>query len=216
MSNIPVLYSYWRSSCSWRVRIALNLKKIKHEIHPVSLLGNEQYLNEVAPFALIPVWVDNGFKVSESLAIIEYLEEKYPNTLKLLPGSLEDRAQIRALALQFIANIQPLQNKKVLLFYSNDQEKRNEWAQHWISTMFEKIETALKKTSRKYAYGDQITLVDVCIPPQLNNAKRFGVDLTPYPTLMRLGETLSQIPEFAEADCFNQLDTPESEKKNKN
>ncbi|KAI1713209.1 putative maleylacetoacetate isomerase 2 [Ditylenchus destructor] len=211
----PILYSYWRSSCSWRIRIALNLKKIDYTLEPVNLAESQKNLQKIADktdFALIPVLQIDDTVLTESLAIIEYLEEKFPDRKALLPGSAEDRAKIRALALQIIANTQPLQNLRVLQYFP-EPSQRAAWAKHWITFNFTKLEKALKKTAGKYGYGDQLSLVDVCIPAQVYNAKRFGVDMSQFPTIARLVEELGKIPEFIAADCHNQEDTPESERK---
>uniref|UniRef100_A0A914IH75 maleylacetoacetate isomerase n=1 Tax=Globodera rostochiensis TaxID=31243 RepID=A0A914IH75_GLORO len=176
MSTKPILYSYWRSSCAWRVRIALHLKGIEFEQRIVNLFNGDQHKDEEClaklPFSKVPVFVHGKFALAESMAIIEYLEEKFPEPNALLPPSAECRAQVRALALQIVANTQPLQNLVVLQHLSDDPAKRNAWARHWIEHSFNAFEKALAKTAGKYAYGDKLSLVDICIPPQVYNAKR--------------------------------------------
>nr|CAD2164247.1 unnamed protein product [Meloidogyne enterolobii] len=214
-STTPVLYSYWRSSCSWRVRIALNLKGIKYEQKTINLLKGEQIKDEEhLPFALVPAFNYNNFLLSESLAIIEFLEEKFPNSPSLLPGTVEDKARIRALSLQIVANTQPLQNLFVLEYLSEDANKRKEWAKHWIEKSFKNLDRELAKYSGgKYSYGDLPTILDCCIPPQVFNAKRFGVNMEEFPTIAKIDKFLATLPEFKLAHANNQPDTPEGEKK---
>ncbi|KAL7070089.1 hypothetical protein ACQ4LE_010953 [Meloidogyne hapla] len=215
LSTIPILYSYFRSSCSWRVRIALNLKGIKYEQKTINLLKGEQRKDEQhLPFALVPAFSHNNFLLTESMAIIEYLEEKFPDCPSLLPGTVEDRALIRALTLQIVANTQPLQNLFVLEYLSDDSNKRKEWAKHWIEKSFKNLERELSKYSGgKFAYGDLPTILDCCIPPQVYNAKRFGVNIEEYPTIAKIDKFLATLPEFKLAHANNQPDTPEEEKK---
>jgi len=178
----------------------LHLKNIDFEQRTIDMIGHEQgteeFSNKTTPFALIPVFIDKELVINESLAIIEYLEEKYPDKLTLLPGSIEDRAKIRALSLQIIANTQPLQNLRVLEHLSDDAEIRQKWAKYWVELSFTKLEKVLKETARKYAYGDKLSLLDICIPPQVYNAKRFGVDLSNFPTIGRIDKVLAEISEF--------------------
>ncbi|KAI1703533.1 putative maleylacetoacetate isomerase [Ditylenchus destructor] len=206
-NECPILYSYWRSSCSWRVRIALNLKGI-----PYQLETDWDKITKNIPFGLIPALYINGELLAESLAIIEYLDEAFPNTVRLLPEAPMERAKVRILALQIIANTQPLQTPRVQEFHSDSVEERERWARHWIILCFTKLEEILKETSGRFSYGDQITLLDLCIPPQVFNAHRYKVDLTPFPTIVRLNKILSEIPEFKTADARYQPDTPENER----
>ncbi|KAF7634624.1 hypothetical protein Mgra_00005961 [Meloidogyne graminicola] len=214
-SSVPILYSYWRSSCSWRVRIALNLKGIKFEQKTINLLKGEQRNDELnLPFSLVPSLLHNNFLLTESMAIIEYLEEKFPNHLSLLPGTLEDRARIRAFTLQIVANTQPLQNLFVLEYLSNDLNKRKEWAKHWIEKSFKNLERELSKYFiGKYSYGNLPTILDCCIPPQVYNAKRFGINMEEYPIINQIDQFLSTLPEFKLAHANNQPDTPKEEQK---
>jgi maleylacetoacetate isomerase len=146
------------------------------------------------------------------MAIVEYLEEKFSESPSLLSGNSEDRAQIRAIALQIVANTQPLQNLAVLQYVSEDPALRKAWAQHWINNSFNLLERQLAKTAGKFAFGDKLSVVDICIPPQVYNAKRFGVDMSKYPTIARLDKTLAELPAFLRADCHHQPDTPPEER----
>lgn len=221
----PVLYSYWRSSCSWRVRIALHVKGIPFEQRTVNVLGGEHRdatspLAKKLPFGLVPALVvipnagNGGDEVvlAESMAIIEYLEEKFPDRQPLLPGTPEDRARIRALSLLIIADTQPLQNLGVLQHLSAEPEKRKEWAQHWIRRSFAHLEAELARCAGTYAYGDQLSLLDCCIPPQVYNAKRFGIDMSAFPTIERVERALALLPAFQAADARHQPDTPPEER----
>ncbi|KAK9768308.1 hypothetical protein K7432_001146 [Basidiobolus ranarum] len=167
----PVLYTYFRSACSARVRIALNLKGIEYEPHFVNLLEGKQLTEEYAaknPHKLVPTLEIDGQTFSQSMAILEYLEETR-SEFPLLPKDPVKRAEIRGLLYSIIADIQPIQNLRVLNYVG---ESKVEWAKHWITVGFEGIEKALEKTAGKYCFGDDITLMDVCLAPQMYNAKR--------------------------------------------
>lgn len=210
---LPVLYGYWRSSCSWRVRIALHLKAIPFEQRPVNVLKGEHRSEELAhqlPFTLVPSLVlpGSGHVLTESLAIMEYLEEKFPNSRKLLPATATMRARVRALTLLIVADTQPLQNLGVLMHLSDDNAKREQWARHWIERAFVRLERELTICAGKFSFGNEPTFLDCCIPPQVYNAKRFGVDMAQFPTIDRLDLELAKLPEFQAADAFHQPDTP--------
>ncbi|KAH7693608.1 maleylacetoacetate isomerase, partial [Aphelenchoides avenae] len=150
-----------------------------------------------------------------SVAIIEYLEEKFPDARPLLPGNAEQRVLIRSLALQIVCNIQPLQNTGVLNVIDADatSEKRLSWARHWIERSFDALEKQLAGTSGKYCVGDAVMMADACLVPQVQNARRYGVDLSKWPTILRIDSALSELPEFRKAHANNQPDTPESERR---
>ncbi|MFH4977058.1 hypothetical protein AB6A40_003767 [Gnathostoma spinigerum] len=178
MAAKPILYSYWRSSCSWRVRAALELKGIEYECKTINLVENDQVAKEylrMNPVGYVPTFVHKNAVIFESLAILEYLEEAFPDRQALLPKDPIGRATVRAIALQIIAGIQPLQNLKVLKTINADYggpSARASWAIRWIERGFEGLEKHLEKTSGKYCYGDEITIADVCLVPQVYNAKR--------------------------------------------
>uniref|UniRef100_A0AC34FW00 Maleylacetoacetate isomerase n=1 Tax=Panagrolaimus sp. ES5 TaxID=591445 RepID=A0AC34FW00_9BILA len=213
----PILYNNWRSSSSWRTRIALELKGIEYEYRAVNLFdgeqNNEKHL-EMNPFGLVPVFIFDGKVYTESMAIIEFLEEKFPEKRKLFPNSAEDRAVVRSLAYQITLNIQPIQNMRVRnRVGQNDPKKVADFVKYFTETGFEALEKELQKTSGIYAFGDTVTLADVVIPSQVANALRYGVSMEKYPTIQRINETLGKLPEFIEADCWHQPDTPENKKK---
>ncbi|CAJ0946988.1 unnamed protein product, partial [Mesorhabditis belari] len=207
----PILYSYWRSSCSWRVRIALNLKEIDYDYRTVNLLSKEALEEpefvKANPAKKVPAFVDNGKSITESLAIIEYLEEKYPDRFPLLPKDLAQRGQARAVALQIAAGIQPLQNLRVLKYLNAEEAgKGAKWAQHWLIDGLRDLEHLLEQTSGKFAVGDQVSIGDIGIPSILYNAKRFNVDTSQFPILSRLDKSLSLIDQFAAAHPDKQPD----------
>uniref|UniRef100_A0A7E4VXL1 maleylacetoacetate isomerase n=1 Tax=Panagrellus redivivus TaxID=6233 RepID=A0A7E4VXL1_PANRE len=217
-SNLT-LYSYWRSSCSWRVRIALNLKKIPYSYHSVNLLKGEHLRPEflsVNPRSFLPVLsLGGGANLADSMAIIEYIEEKYPDSgIPLLPKSPEARAVVRSLAYYVSSGIQPLQNMNVMKRVgAGDSAKAAAHNKHFITIGFDALEKELERSAGKYAVGDELSLVDVVIPAQVYNAIRFGVDMSKYPTISRLNATLEKIPEFIAADAWHQPDTPENERR---
>lgn len=170
----PILYSYWRSSCSWRVRICLNLKEIPYDIKPISLIksGGEQHCNEyreVNPMEQVPALQIDGHTLIESMSIMQYLEETRPQRA-LLPQDFHKRAKVREICEVIASGIQPLQNLIVLIHVG--EEKKKEWAQHWITRGFRAVEKLLSTSAGKYCVGDEITLADCCLVPQVFNARR--------------------------------------------
>ncbi|CAN7941603.1 unnamed protein product, partial [Ixodes hexagonus] len=155
----------------------------------------------------LPVLEIDGEYLSQSLAIIEYLEEKYPEP-RLLPEDPLLRAKVRAIAQLIASGIQPLQNLAVISRI--EQEKRTEWSTHYITKGFKALEAILSKTAGKYCVGDSVTVADTCLVPQVNNAKRLRVDMTPYPTIVRVNTALVQLPAFKIAHPSRQPDVPEN------
>ena len=184
------LYHYWRSSSSWRVRWALAIKKIPCAFTAVNLLEGEQTgeaHRKRNPFGAVPVLeiTENKKKpkfLAESTAILEWLEETVPEP-KLVPGDSFQRARIRQMAQIVNAGIQPLQNLKTMVFYSEESEKRNIWSQHWIQNGFTAYERLEKETAGKFSVGNQIPMADLFLIPQCYNAGRFSVSLEAFPTI---------------------------------
>nr|CAH7718657.1 unnamed protein product [Callosobruchus chinensis] len=208
--NKPVLYSYWRSSCSWRVRIALQLKEIPYEVRSVSLIksGGEQHSNEyrsVNPMEQVPALQIDGATLVESMAIMHYLDETRPQR-PLLPRDCTKRAKVREICEVIASGIQPLQNLTVLIYVG--EEKKNEWAKHWIKRGFTAVEKLLSASAGKYCVGDDITMADCCLIPQVFNARRFQVDLRPYPTILRIDRELENHPAFIASHPNQQPDCP--------
>ena len=214
MSHPLKLYTYWRSSAAYRVRIALNLKGLEYESVPKHLLrdGGEQkkadYL-AVNPQGLVPALVDDGFVVPQSLAICEYLEEIHPEP-RLLPGSARDRATVRGMALAIACDIHPLNNLAIVQYlkaeFGADTEATNRWIAHWIGRGFAALERwvatcagDVQADQQRYCYGSSVTLADVCLVPQMFNARRFNVDITAYPRLGSICRHLEAIPAFVAA-----------------
>lgn len=194
------LYHYWRSSSSWRVRMALAYKGLAPEYVPVNLLANEQNSTDHLarnPSGLVPCLEiqQNGQTVflNESVAIIEWLDETFPIPA-LLPKDALQRARVRELVQIINADTQPVQNFRVLQYVSEDQAERAAWARHWIEVGFTAFEKALTRTAGTYCFGDQITMADLYLVPQCHNAGRFNLDLAPFPTIQRVNAALVRLP----------------------
>uniref|UniRef100_A0A914Q4B1 maleylacetoacetate isomerase n=1 Tax=Panagrolaimus davidi TaxID=227884 RepID=A0A914Q4B1_9BILA len=197
--------------------MSLEWKNIKYEYRAVNLSEGEQNDKkhmDLNPSGLVPVFIFNGKTYTESMAIIEFLEEKFPEKRRLLPKSSEDRAVIRSLAYQITSNIQPIQNMRIRnRVGENDPKKIAEFVKYVTEKGFDPLEKELQKTSGVYAFGNIVTLADIVIPSQVANAVRYGVDMEKYPTIERINETLGNLPEFIKADCWHQHDTPENKRK---
>lgn len=208
MSNDLVLYHYWRSSCSWRVRWSLYLKNIPFKGVTVNLLKNEQRsaaYTQLNPSQTVPTLVINGQAMSESMAILEWLEEVYPQ-VPLLPTAAIDRARVRELCQTVVSGIQPIQNLKVLNHISQDANERQAFGRHWIRAGLTTLETKVRATAGTYCFGSQVTLADLCLIPQCYNAERFQIDLTEFPTLERIYRASLKTPACDKAAPHNQPD----------
>lgn len=208
--ELPVLFSYFRSSCSWRVRIALALKNIKYEYKPINLLKSEQKSDEyklINPAGGVPCLVINGHSLSQSVSIMEYLDEVYPDHPILPKDDPLARATVRRLSGIIASDIQPVQNVKVLKYAGDD--RKMEWG-HWaIDSGFVVLEKMLSETSGKYCFGDQITMADCCLVPQVYNANRFKVDMNKFPIISRIHEELLKHEAFIVSSPTKQPDCPE-------
>lgn len=209
------LHGYFRSSTSYRTRIALNLKGLDWAHAGVHLVRGEDrsdaYL-ALNPQGLVPALeLDGGGVLTQSLAIIEYLEETHPEP-PLLPAEPLARARVRSLSLQIACDIHPLNNLRVLKYlrseFGQDDEGVNRWYRHWVVEEFNSLEQRLAHdgATGTYCHGDSITLADVCLVPQVYNAERFQVDMAPYPTIARIHAACQQLPAFADAAPENQPD----------
>ena len=202
------LYGYFRSSAAYRVRIALNLKGIAPEGRYVHLQKAQQravdYL-ALNPQGLVPALVtDEGDVLTQSLAIVEWLEETHPKP-PLLPADATGRARVRSLAQAIACDIHPLNNLRVLNYLVHtlgvSDEQKNGWYRYWIDLGFEALETRLARepATGRFCHGDAPTLADLCLVPQVANARRFDIDLSPYPTIVRIDQACRALPAFANA-----------------
>jgi maleylacetoacetate isomerase len=199
-----VLYDYYRSSASYRVRIALNLKGADYRQVPVNLLEGEQCGEDYRarnPQGFVPMLEADGERITQSLAIIGWLDRVIPDP-PLLPADAGERTHVQALALAIAADIHPLNNLRVLKRLSSlgiEQPERDEWYRHWVREGFDALEALAAPRAGRFLFGDSVTLADVCLVPQMFNARRFEVDLSIYPTLMRCDAEAATLAPFAEA-----------------
>ncbi|CAG8526942.1 11551_t:CDS:2 [Dentiscutata erythropus] len=209
-SEKPILYSYYRSSCSWRVRTCLNWKGIDYEYCPVNVMEgaqNKEEYSEINPYEFVPTLKINGIVLSQSVAILEYLEEIRPEK-PLLPKDPYKRALVRSLVQAIAGDIQPLQNLRPINFIESIGGDKKEWINYCIG-----VEKQLSKSSGKYCVGDEVTLADVVLLPQVYNATRFNIDMTKFPLIQRIANDLSELDAFKKANPQNQIDCPAEEKK---
>ncbi|NQZ30963.1 MAG: maleylacetoacetate isomerase [Oceanospirillaceae bacterium] len=203
-----ILYDYYRSSASYRIRIALNLKSLSYRQLPVNLVAAEQSKTahqQLNTQQLVPVLVDGDTNLTQSLAICEYLDEAYPQSFALITGNPKQRCVIRAFALAIACEIHPVNNLRVLKYLQADMKvdeaSKTQWYQHWVNTTFTALERQLSQRTNTspFCFGDQPTLADVCLIPQIYNAKRFEVDMSQYPLLLDIDRNCQAIDAFAKA-----------------
>lgn len=210
------LYSYFRSSASYRVRIALNLKQLAAEQVSINLLKSEQKsesFRAINPQGLVPALVtEEGALLTQSLAIMEYVDEVYlPHPL--LPKDALGRARVRALCQAIACEMAPLNNLRVLQYLTGElkvsEDQKNGWYKHWISEGFDAVEKLLAESAStgKYCHGDIPGMADACLVPQVFNAKRFGCDMSSYPTINRITEACEALPAFTDAHPSKQPDS---------
>jgi maleylpyruvate isomerase len=207
----PILYGYFRSTAAYRVRIALNLKGLSAEHRFVHLRKGEQTepaYRRINPAGLVPYWIDDNLELAQSLAIIEYLDETHPEP-PLLPTDATGRAIAREIALVAVSDIHPIGNLRVLnrlIGMGVDDAARSAWSKHWIEIGFEVIEARLAHLSGPFALGDKPTLADICLVPQVFNARRFGVDLAPYRRIVGIDAAAAKLDAFVAAEPGRQPD----------
>lgn len=210
------LYSYWRSSSSWRVRIALHLKGVPFEYRPVDLRAGSQFSDEHRarnPMSQVPVLeveeAGRTQRLAQSMAIVEWLEERFP-TPPLLPRGDHERARVRALAEHVNSGIQPYQNLAALKWLKGRSPGlETAWVKHWLSAGLARLEAAVEDGAGRFCHGDAVTLADLFVVPQLYSARRFGVDLDSCPTLVRIEAACAELTAFRLAAPEAQPDAPQ-------
>ena len=209
----PILYDYYRSSAAYRVRIALNLKGVDYESRQVNLLEGEQKSDEyraLNPQGFVPMLEIDGHRLTQSVAIINYLDLRFP-VPPLIPSAAVERAHVVALAMSIACDIHPLNNTRVLQYLERTlgigKGERLAWYCHWIAEGFSAVERLLDNPATgRFCHGDAPTMADVALVPQVANAQRFGCDLEPYPRLRAVNEACVALPAFARAAPANQPD----------
>lgn len=208
------LYGYWRSSAAYRVRIALNLKGIAYEQESVHLVkdGGQQHMEHyraMNPTELVPTLVDGDFVLNQSVAILDYLEDKIPNP-PLYPADAGLRAQIKALVLDIACDIHPLNNLRVLQHLSghlgHSEQQRDDWYRHWLRVGFTALEAKLQHTAGAYCFGDTLTMADIVLVPQVYNAYRYQLPMTEFPLIDAIAKRCNALPAFQEAAPEQQPD----------
>lgn len=210
------LYGYFRSSAAYRVRIALNLKNIAYETVSVHLLKdggqqNSQDYKALNPTGLVPTLVDGDQAIGQSMAILEYLEETHPEPA-LLPLDAQGRARVRAIAQTIACDIHPLNNLRVLKYLKHtlgvEDQAKDAWYRHWVETGLASVEAMLSRSDRtgRFCHGDQPGLADLCLVPQLFNARRFKCDESAFPTIVRIDAACAELDAFQKAAPARQPD----------
>lgn len=211
------LYGYWRSSATYRVRIALNIKGIEYEYIPVHLVknGGEQHsqnYQSLNPAELVPTLVDEDYDLvlNQSMAIIEYLEERYPNSHNLLPCDAGDKVRVRTLAQDIACDIQPLVNLRILQYLKNDlflaDIEQQKWSVHWMLNGLSAIERRLRYTAGEFCFASEVTIADLCLVPQVYNALRASIEIGDFPLIERIYNNCNKLPGFEQAKPENQID----------
>lgn len=195
------LFHYWRSSCSWRVRWALAAKEIPYETKAVNLLEAEHQSKDykrLNPSGQVPCLKIGEHYISESLAIIEWLDETFPEP-RLIPGNPWKKLEVRSLAYKIASGIQPIQNLSVMRKHHRERDEQLRWSRYWIEKGFLAVEKILEGTATRFACGSEVTLADLCLVPQVYNAKRFSVDLNHFPKIERVYENCLETKACQEA-----------------
>lgn len=201
------LYNYYRSSCSYRVRIALNLKQLHYDRVDIDLAASEQFgedYRRLNPQSLVPALNIDETLITQSLAIVEWLEERFPEPV-LLPGDSVDKARVRALSYAIAMDIQPLNNLRVMNYFRQElaweEAEVMRWYRHWIAKGFTALESQLSRfgCGGHFCFGDAVTMADICLVPQVYNAQRFECDLSPYPLISGVAQHCNALEAFARA-----------------
>ena len=215
------LYSYWRSSAAYRVRIALNLKGLPYELIPVSLINNggehrsEEY-RALNPQGKVPTLIDGERIIRQSMAIVEYIEESYEGEHRLMPSTPRERARVRSLAQIVACDIHPVNNLGVMQYLEHEfnapQVERDRWIKHWIIEGFKGLEKLLETnpSTGQFCEGDEPSLADICLVPQVYNAYRWSVDMNQFPLIRRIFDECMKMEAFDRAKPENQPDAPKA------
>ncbi len=208
------LYSYWRSTAAYRVRIALNLKGIAYDVQSINLAPSvkenrgEAYADR-NPQQLVPYFEDDQVSLAQSMAILEYLEERYPEP-SLLPGDVQRRGDIRAFSQHIACDVHPLNNVSVLTYLSNDlgldDDARSAWYTHWVHRVFHSAEAEIARHGGPFVFGDTLTMADVLLVPQVFNAHRFDVPMDHFPNILSVEAHCLSLDAFEKARPENQPD----------
>jgi maleylacetoacetate isomerase len=200
-----VLHDYFRSSAAYRVRIGLNLKGVDYDSRPMNLLEGAQKSDDyraLNPQGLVPMLEIDGARLTQSLAILVYLDQRFPDP-PLMPEGIVDQAHVRAMALAVACDIHPLNNLRVLKYlkgeFGHSQDQVDAWYGHWVAEGLAALEAMAAPRSDEFLFGNSVTLADVCLVPQIYNARRFDVPLDDYPTLVRADANASKIDAFVKA-----------------
>ncbi|MFZ3229068.1 MAG: maleylacetoacetate isomerase [Pseudobdellovibrio sp.] len=213
-----ILYNYFRSSTSYRVRAALEIKKLSYTYKPIHLLNNGGEQNTEAyrklnPAGGVPTLIHDDKIIAQSMAIIEYLDDAFPQTYQLFPTDVFQKAKVRQFCENINADMHALNNLKVLNYlvknHNLTDDEKLKWSQHWIDQGFTALEKMAKLTAKDYCFGSVLTAADVLLIPQMVTAERFKADLSGYPTLNHIFKNCMQLPEFKKSHPFVQMDTPE-------
>lgn len=214
-----ILYNYFRSSTSYRVRLALHMKELDFEYRPVNLLKGEQHSSDyraINPLGGVPSLVHNGKIIPDSVAIIEYINEVFPGPT-FFPNDPYLKARIRQTCEVINAYMHPMGNLRTLKYmeqhHGYSQGQKDEWVNHWGTIGLETLETTLKEFSGTYSFGEQITMTDLFLIPQLLTCQRYKMDISKYSTLVKINENCLKLKAFQQAHPFKQIDTPEEFKK---
>ncbi|MCA1928609.1 maleylacetoacetate isomerase [Rheinheimera sp.] len=208
------LHGYWRSSAAYRVRIALNLKGLQVEHCPVHLVknGGEQHsaaYQQLNPSELVPTLEDGELSLNQSLAIIQYLEDNYPQ-VSLYPAEPAQKARVMALALDIACDMHPLNNLRVLQYLTGplalSETQKIQWIKHWMTQGFNALEKRLQQTAGLYCFGDRVTVADLCLIPQVYNALRFDVNMADYPFISAIYRRCNELDAFCKAAPEQQVD----------
>ncbi|MEP7706190.1 maleylacetoacetate isomerase [Paraglaciecola sp. 25GB23A] len=211
------LYGYWRSSATYRLRIVLNLKDIEYEYIPVHLVKNggeqhQQNYQSLNPTELVPTLIDDDYDLvlNQSMAIIEYLDERYPAINRLLPVDSADKVRVRALSQDIACDVQPITNLRIVQYLKNELSlpdvEQQRWLVHWIEKGLRSVEKRLRYTAGQYCFANDITMADVCLIPQVYNALRYSIDLNAFPLIKQIYHNCNKLSVFDAAKPENQID----------